>query len=275
MSRDIVTTYFDSEGRDHMRECLRLSFEWCVLNEVTTVVVFTGTGEGPYFAAKELMPQPRYNSIRVVAVSPPAGRPYRADPSNPASPLVRAGISPSMRDELRAFGVPVVSAHLPFKEIHDGHARTSEWSRVAQSYGALGGGFALCIQAMLMACDAGEIDPGARVVSCSADTAIAALVSRTEMFLSPAEGLLVEHIICRPSRYTISKNGHTLLARMWGAPIIVEEISPASESTSMLPHRPPDVPTLDSAHGAPTSTGEAPLKQKIEKRKRAKPNPTK
>jgi hypothetical protein len=226
MKRDIATTYLDHEGREGMRECLRLSFEWCVSGDVATVVVFTGTGEGPYFAAKELLPQPQYNNVRVVAVTPPSGRPYRSNPSDPSSPLVRAGISSSMREELGAFGISVVSAHLPFKEIHDGHTRASEWSRVAEAYGVLGGGFSLCIQAMMMACDAGTIEAGERVVSCSADTAVVAFASRTDSFLSPTDGVLVEHIICRPARYTISKQRHVLLDRMWGGPSPAEAAPP-------------------------------------------------
>lgn len=212
MTKEFVTTYFDGEGRPWMEQCLRRSADWCVANSVGTLVIFTATGEGPHFAAKELLLQGAYKNLRIVAITPPVGRPYRQIPGDPNSLLVRSGLSSAMRDELTALGVSVVSAHLPFKEMYDGSDRVSEWKRVAEAYGVLGGGFALCIQAVLVACDAGLVEHGQQVVVASADTSLAVRACRTESFLSPLEGFLVEHIICRPSRYNISKRLHEAFA---------------------------------------------------------------
>jgi hypothetical protein len=207
----LATTYFDGEGRPHLQECVRLALDWAVDHGVATVVMFTGTGEGPHFAAKEFLPRERYAHLHVAAVTPPTGRPYRKVPGDDTSPIIRAGISKTMRDQLRALGIDVVSAHLPFKETWDGKARVSEWTRVLEAYGVLGGGFGLCVQAILIACDAGVVEHAEKVVTMSADTAFVATACRTESFLSPSEGLLVDHIICRPSRYTISKRLHEAL----------------------------------------------------------------
>jgi hypothetical protein len=128
-----------------------------------------------------------------------------------------------MRDDLQALGVEFVSAHLPFKGIHDGRDRSSEWSRVAEAFGILGGGFALCVQAVLVATDAGAVQSGERVAVAAADTAFAAIACRTDAFLSPIDGILIEHIICRPQRYTISKPAHQRLAQMWRPEIEVRE----------------------------------------------------
>jgi hypothetical protein len=218
MARPEITRYFDGEGRNFMHECIDLSAGWCVRTGLTKMVIFTGTGEGPHYAATNLLYQEPYSHLQIVAVTPPVGRAYRTTPGDPNSPLVSAGINPAMRDELAALGVVIVGAHLPFKEIHNGRERASEWSRVAEAYGVLGGGFALCVQAALVACDAGAIDNGERLVVASADTALVVVACRTESFLSPTDGLLVEHVICRPMRYSLSKRQHHLLDEMWGAP---------------------------------------------------------
>ena len=215
-----VTSYFDGEGRDFMRQCIDHAVEWCVNAGLSKIVIFTGTGEGPHYAAKEILSQERYSHLRVTAVTPPFGRVYRANPADPASPLVNAGINPAMRDELSALGVDVLAAHLPFKEIHIGRERISEWTRVAEAYSVLGGGFALCIQSVLVACDAGAVESGERIVVTSADTAFVVIASRTESFLSPTDGLLVEHIICRPLRYNISKRSHFMAEHMWSPPTV-------------------------------------------------------
>lgn len=212
MMTEALTYYFDGEGRARMRDCLRHSIEWCAHAGVPKLVVFTGTGEGPHYAATQLVSREGYTHISIIAVTPPVGRAYRANPADPESPIIRAGIGMAMREELLALGVNVVAAHLPFKEVHDGRARTSEWTRVAEAYGVLGGGFALAVQAVLIACDAGEVVPGERVVVATADTSLVVRACPTEFFLSPTEGLLVEHIVCRPLRYDVSKPKHRTLA---------------------------------------------------------------
>ena len=209
MTRSSMTTrYFDGEGRDFMEPCLRHTFKWCDEHGVGKVVIFTGTGEGPMFAARNLLPD--YESITAVAVTPPAGRLYVRDPTKAERELVRSGVPPRIQQFLQAFGVPVISANLPFKRMEGDQA--SPWPQVERAYGVLGGGFSLCVQAVLVACDAGRVAVGERVAAATADTAIVAIASRTETFLSPTEGLLVEHILCRPSRYTISKMEHESIA---------------------------------------------------------------
>jgi hypothetical protein len=213
MTRDAPTRYFDGEGRAFMTACIDRSADWCISEGIETLVIFTGTGEGPQYAADELLTKDRYKHLHVVAVTPPFGRPYRSNPAEQASPIVAAGVNPAKRDALSSLGVIVISAHLPFKEINTGRNRESEWAKVAEAYSVLGGGFPHCIQAVLVACDAGAIQSGERVVVLSADTAFVVRACRTESFLSPVDGLLVEHIICRPARYTISKPLHESVMR--------------------------------------------------------------
>lgn len=283
--RDGVTHYYDGEGRPFMQDCVKRSVESCVREGLRTLVIFTGTGEGPYYAAKELLFQDAYRHLKIVAVTPPYGRPYRQDPANPESPLVRAGINPAMRDELFTLGVPVVAAHLPFKEMWDGKERVSEWTRVAEAFGVLGGGFALCVQAVLVACDAGFVDHGERVVALTADTSLITSACRTEAFLSPTEGVLVEHIICRPMRYSISKATHRQLDKMWGSEVLVAPVpqlsaasapSPVVEHPDSMPSMPPtkppvetnDIPIVTKRPRAPTQ--QAAVKAKTKKTSRSR-----
>jgi hypothetical protein len=218
-----------------MVECINHSAEWCIADGLRSLVIFTGTGDGPKYAADSLLTQDKYKDLRVIAVTPPFGRIYRATPGAPDSPLVRAGINPAMRDSLSALGIQVVAAHLPFKEVQIGRSRESEWSRVADAYGVLGGGFALCIQAVLVACDAGAIESGERVVALGADTSFVATACRTESFLSPFDGLLVEHIICRPLRYQISKRDHYVIAQ---ASTLAAPETPPQLSAAPAPEHP-------------------------------------
>jgi len=274
MTQHQTTYYFDGEGRAFMHECLAHAVGACAQARTDRLVVFTGTGEGPHYVARDLLTRPEYEHLRLVAVTPPFGRFYRVNPGDRESPMVRAGISPEMRHELEKLGVDVVSAHLPFKEMYDGRELTSPWTRVAEAYGALGGGFALCIQAVLVACDAGSVLSGERVVVAAADTAFVVIASRSENFLSPVEGLLVEHIICRPSQYQISKQHHASLARMWGrkpveqpAPIPAPAFRTEPQRAVLPPMEvnepgaiPPEVPS-DATGRRPRKRAKSPSKQ--------------
>ncbi len=267
--KQAATTYFDGEGRDFSRACIDHSVEWCITTELNKLIIFTGTGDGPHYAGREILSDERYRHLQVIAVTPPAGRRYRTNPNDLNSPVVRAGINPAMLDELSELGIKVVAAHLPFKGIHNGISRTSEWDRVAEAYGVLGGGFALCIQAALIACDAGTVESGDRVVVASADTAMAVIACRTESFLSPTEGLLVEHIICRPMRYSISKPKHQLAQQMWGmtnAPQAPSEASggapgPNVSQSSTVPVPPPSTEPAENKTTSAKSAGK-PLRSK-------------
>lgn len=257
MKTDSPTYYFAAEGRPAMEECIQRSADWCLANNIATMVIFTGTGAGPHYAAKELLIQEQFKNLRVVAVTPPVGRPYRSDLNDPNSPLIQSGINPAMRDELMSLGIGIVSAHLPFKEMYDGKERTSEWTRVAEAFGILGGGFALCVQAVLVACDAGFVQHGERVVALTADTAIEASACRTESFLSPLEGLLVGHIICRPARYTISKRIHEAIKTTESQASAIETSGTAIELPQQVPAQLPPSPPAAPKKPRPRKSGVA------------------
>lgn len=215
MTQDVrITHYVPGEGRRHMENCLAAAVARCSELSLTKLVVFTGTGEGPMYALRALLPQDDYSGIEMVAVTPPVGRPYRLDPRDSTSPIVQAGIASEVRAFLTGAGVPVVSAHLPFKPIGGRSSPSADMTEIGEVLAILGGGFALCVQAVLMACDAGEVAMGERVVAATADTAIVVIATRTETFLSKRVGLLVEEIICRPAVFDISKAGHTYVHKM-------------------------------------------------------------
>jgi len=211
------TMYLPGEGRVHMKQCITQAFARCRELSVKRLVLFTGTGEGVLYALQEMLPQPDYSEIEIVAVTPPIGRRYKLDPRDPSSPIVEAGIASEVRNFLVEAGVVVISAHMPFKALGDPESPTSGMTMAGEVLSILGGGFPLCIQSALVACDAGAVSVGERVVVASADTAIVLLTTRTETFLSKNVGLLVEEFICRPAVFDISKREHAYVGMMSGS----------------------------------------------------------
>jgi hypothetical protein len=195
---------------------MEATFVYCRDHEIGAIVIYTSNGEGPCLAVERFLNKPEFASIRLVAVTPPANRPYVANPQRPVKEreVVRAGVFGERRKHLIDANVPIVSARLPFRSVlaPDDQTRPAlsldPMQTVDHAFGVLGGGFSFCIQVALMACDAGVVRHGERVAVMSADTAMVVIACQSESFLSPTDGLLVEHIICRPLLYDISKRKH-------------------------------------------------------------------
>ncbi len=233
----LATLYVDGEGRPHLDACMAATFEHCRQYKVNAIVIYTWAGEGPVLALERFLEQPDFAHIRIVAVTPPAQKTYLADPRAEKSSIVRTGITGERRRRLTEAGVPIVSARLPFRPVAPDEGLTDPMQLVDRALGVLGGGLSLCVQAALMACDAGAVAHGERIAAMSADTAVVLVACQSETFLSPKRGMLVEHIICRPSLYDISKALHetTIAAQLAKAPPadpqLVEAIDvPALES---------------------------------------------
>ena len=60
----------------------------------------------------------------------------------------------------------------------------------------------LCVQAVLMACDAGAIPIGEHVIACTSDTAILARATCTTKLL---RDFIVREILCKPAVFDIGK----------------------------------------------------------------------
>lgn len=215
-TKTLTTMYVPGEGRVHLDACMAATFAHCRDHEVGVIVIYTSNGDGPCRAVENFLKIPEFSNIRLVAVTPPANRPYVSNPQRPVEEreLVRAGVFGEKRKLLTDANVPIVSARLPFRSVlapdDQSHPALSldPMQTVDRAFGILGGGFSFCVQVALIACDAGAVRPGERVAVMSADTAMVVLACQSESFLSPSHGLLVEHIICRPLLYDISKSKH-------------------------------------------------------------------
>lgn len=195
-----TTTYFLQEGKKNLLECLRLSFEAARQHEVEKVVIFTGAGEGLRLAEEQFRSEERYASIRLVGVTFPQGKKFTTE-------KYAHKISPEDEKWFESKGIPIVRAHLPFDPIrptYPGHGVLAQDSiLIGNALGVFGGGMSLCIQAALMACDAGEAELGEHVIALSADTSILVRCAPTARLLTD---LIVREIVCKPALLTIGKH---------------------------------------------------------------------
>jgi len=243
----LATLYVDGEGRPSLEACMDATYAHCRKYGVNVVVMYTATGEGPCMALDRYANNPEFSQVRLVAVTPPAQRRYIADPRNREAEPVRSGIVGERRVRLTEADIPIISARLPFRSAADPELGvTDPMQLVDRAFGVLGGGFSLCIQAAMIACDAGAVAPGEFVAAMSADTALVIVATHTEAFLSSTHGLLVQHVICRPSLYDISKLNHVVTKRAIEAKKR-ETTAIAESNDKQLTDAPPQGPTKGSS----------------------------
>jgi hypothetical protein len=205
MNKQFTTgiTYFLQEGRENLLECLRAAFGAANNHNIQKIVIFTAEGLGVTMALDEFCAKPEFSHIKLVAVTFPIGQPFTDAEGKP----LQIDISDELRERFRKQSVPIVRARMPFDPIAPPHLHRGvlgqDLSLVESALNVFGGSMSLCIQATLIACDAGEVGWGEHIIALTSDTAILAQAAPTRHMLT---ALAVREILCKPAIYTIGRN---------------------------------------------------------------------
>jgi hypothetical protein len=205
MNKQFTTsiTYFLQEGRENLLECLRSAFGAAKNHNIKKIVIFTAQGLGVSMALDEFCVKSEFSDIKIVAVTFPVGQPFTDAEGKP----LLIDIGPELRERFREQSIPIVRARMPFDPIAPPHVHRGvlgqDLSLVESALNVFGGSMSLCIQATLIACDAGEVGWGEHIVALTSDTAILAQAAPTRHMLT---SLAVREILCKPAIYTIGRN---------------------------------------------------------------------
>ncbi len=173
--------------------------------------MLTAEGEGPLLAYNNLsMYEPK-----IVAVTFPL--------SFSAKRPDKTQFRPQIPERLLKFfsGVEIsiiVPDTLPFDDIEEMDGHNQQMRLVRKALAMFGGGFGVCVQAVLRACDAGVVEPGERVIAIGGDCAALITASTTAKFLSK-EGISINEIFCKPKNLTIARP----LPAPKGEPMVIEQ----------------------------------------------------
>ncbi len=191
--------YFFHEGKENLKDCLRVAFHAAVARDIKKIVVFTGVGEGPRIAIEKYLSQSVFKGIQLIAVTFPYGQRFKNG--------AHIEIPQDTLDLLAENDVPLLKAHLPFDPI-SAHYRThgimgQDVALIGNALSIFGGSMSLCVQAALIASDAGYIELGEHVICLTSDTAILVRSSPTADFLTD---FIVREILCKPMLLTVMKH---------------------------------------------------------------------
>jgi len=181
-------------------------------------------GEGVQLALDTFCSQDEYKHIRIVAVTFPQGKEF----THEGKPL-EVRISGEAERSMNAHNVPVVRAHLPFDPIappfKDRGVLAQDLGLVESALNIFGGGMSLCVQAVMLACDAGAIGLGEHVVAMTADTAILVQAATTRRVLRE---MVVREILCKPAILSIGRKETQIEGRI--SPQMIDSATPDKKS---------------------------------------------
>lgn len=196
--------YFEQEGKENLPYTVNLVAEYLNNNtKISKVVVFTSDGEGPLMLAKMVNP----SDVKIFAVTFPYKSTFMVEgPGGEPREIIPGTCLPEVRKDLAQAGVTLVQGTLPFWEIIIPGTADIKRKAIKHTLQLLCGGFELCVEAVLVACDAGWVEPGEEVIAMSADTALVAVASQSAWMFHPTRGMEIREIICKPRRCTIIRS---------------------------------------------------------------------
>jgi uncharacterized protein len=195
------TEYFLEEGKENLERCLLATFEAAVSHSIKKVIIFTAAGKGVTMALQNYRTQEKFADIELIAVTFPNQTQFSTDdPSEYTIPDYACEFFAAQK-------VPIVRAHLPFDPIrphYAGHGVLGQdFSLIGNALRIFCGSMSLCVQAVLMASDAGHASLGEHVIAMTSDTSILVRAAGTSKFLTD---LIVREVICKPVLLTIGKS---------------------------------------------------------------------
>lgn len=190
----LTTTLHENEGRANLPETIRLVARFAQDFDVRKVIVFAAHGEG-VLQLREMLERER----TIVAVTFPAGL-----TASPEGKQIFIGM-PSAEDRrlLGEAGVAIIQGIMPFRAI--GEVDSISLRTLKRALDLFGGSLELCVQAVLMACDAGQLYEGERCIVMTSDTGLVVRAGNAFRFMRDQSAFSVEHIICKPLHYQITR----------------------------------------------------------------------
>jgi hypothetical protein len=221
-------SYFEQEGRHNLPEVLsRVKSAFGKREDIRAckIVIFTALGEGPALAYNKL----KEYDPKIIAVTFPPG--YSVKRTNEEGHVIETPIyiSEKLRKFFDGVGVTVLSAKLPFDGFEGAESITQQLKLIKDVLTLFAGGFSLCVQAVLQACDMGAVNIGEKVVAITGDCAALVTASNSAKFLSYESGLSINEILCKPRNFTRTRKPPQQVVKTSG------ELFPTEREIKLLP----------------------------------------
>ena len=220
--------YFEREGRQNLTHVLsRVKSAFGRREDIRCckIVIFTAAGEGPALAYNRL----KQYRPKIIAVTFPPGFSVRERDDEGKITETPVRLSDDLKRFFDGVGVDVLSARLPFDGFDGAESIKRDMKLIKDVLSLFGGGFSLCVQAVLQACDMGAIRIGEKVVAVTGDCAALVTASNTAKFLSGEDGLSINEILCKPRNLSLTRKPAMQPAKSSG------DLFPMAKDIKLLP----------------------------------------
>lgn len=191
--------YFEREGRENLAAVLKLLRRTLRKRpdlRGAKIVVFTAVGEGPVLAYSLLA---EFDPKIIAVTFPPNFSVEHGDRT------FQPRIESKLRNFFQGVDIKVLTGRLPFDKMEGVPSHNGCVGLIRDVLTLFGGGFSLIVQAVLQACDSGEVAPGEMVIGMAGDSAAVVTAATTERFLAREGGLVINEVLCKPRHLTVSR----------------------------------------------------------------------
>lgn len=195
--------YFNSEGRHNLPKTVELVLKRSKERSLNKIIVFTVNGEGAFLIKKKAKKE--YEPIIFAATFPYKQTFLLRDEKGDKYEAMAETSDPEVRKKLVEQGITIIQGVMPLQDIIIPGAKDVKTQSINYTLTLISGGLRLCVQAILMAADGGYVEPGEDVIALSADTAIIAKSCLSKWLFHPAYGMEIKEIICKPSKFSITR----------------------------------------------------------------------
>jgi hypothetical protein len=223
-----AVVYFEQEGRQNLSEVLntlKRTFRKREDIRACKIVIFTAAGEGPALAYNKL----KEYSPKIIAVTFAPGFSVKKKDNEGKEIETSVCLSDQLKKFFAGVDIIVLSSKLPFEGFDGVDSIKQQTKLIKDVLSLFGGGFSLCIQAVLQACDMGAINIGEKVVVISGDCAALVTASTTARFLSTDNGLSINEILCKPRNLSLTRRPAKQPKQLSG------ELFPSEKEIKLLP----------------------------------------
>ncbi len=190
MSHISQIVYFEGEGRDNQERTIDAVVDRWRDDRSLPIICFTWGGESA-LRVREVI----NDTCRLIAVTPSPNQPVHSEEEGRIYPPTAR---PETQEKLREAGIPTVTGIQAFDDMIIPGADSVKHETIRETLRMISGALSLCVNAVLMACSAGQVVPGEEVISFASDTAIVAVAAIHPFVFHPGEGFELREILCKP-----------------------------------------------------------------------------
>lgn len=192
--RSKTITYFDMEGKENVSKVIKCVQKRLGEGDIKKVLIFAAN-----FNAVTQLIEKVGGLAKIYVVSFPYKQIfYQQNEKQGLEEITPQTSQEHAREMIEKLGAELIQGPLPLDDVIIPKAPDMKLAVIKYTLGIISKSLPLCVDAAVMACDSGKIEPGETIAVMSADTAVVIRASSKVYMFHPERGTRVQEILCKP-----------------------------------------------------------------------------